>query len=378
MSQFELPENIKKLDYKNIKNNLFKYKYDSKKLKNYFENPTPELEHLYSSFKGEVYENILYEMLLDYAKDNQNIKQFVLKGPHQTRDRSKNKSGLLIDKSNQIVYKAAYKDISEFDAFFFTESELYFVEMSTSKKTASLNKRLFKKYALLKVLFPKYEIKALIILTNGSTGLKAFPSYCSIWITDELNDDNLLKELLDLENSNYELIEYQDSKFVECDVIEHSNFKYYQTLKWILFKSRENKRFSVDLNFFNSKNIDLYFDIYTKLYIGYLTFEDFKSLVPQFEKDVKDDKVIVTVEKLNQKSYGIVYYPKESTGQLKRVRVEDNCEETSIKNKESEGFTNAEVKFMLNVLSDKFKLTLDDINHINKNISIIKTKVTKK
>lgn len=373
MNRFKITDEIKNLDITNIKDNLLRYSYDAKKLKDYFTNPIEELEHLYSSFKGEVYENIIYELLLDFALKNDEITKFVLKGPHQKRDKNQNKSGLLIDNSNQIVYKASYKDISEFDALFFTKDELFFVEMSTSKKTASLNKRLFKKYALLKVLFPYLEIKALIVLTKGSTGLNNFPDYCTVWVTNDLNNDEFLKELVEKKVSNKKELNSYDlhEKLIEAPELNHSNFKYFQTLKWILLQARSNKRFSVDLSFFNTKNLDLYFDIYTKLYIGFITYEDFKKLVPSFESKVRDDKVIVTIEKINQKKFGIVYYPKEIKGQLKRVVVDEE-KGVNIKNKESEGFTNAEVKFMLNVLVERFKLTLADIEHINKNIAIVK------
>ena len=373
MNRFTITDDIKNLNIQNIKENLLKYSYDGKKLKNYFTNPSEELEHLYSSFKGEVYENIIYELLLDYALSNEEITKFILKGPHQKRDKNQNKSGLLIDNSNQIVYKASYKDISEFDAMFFTKDELFFVEMSTSKKTASLNKRLFKKYALLKVLFPYLEIKALIVVTKGSVGLNNFPDYCTVWVTSDLDDDGFLKELVSNKVTKKEHLNTYSlhDKLIEAYELNHSNFKYFQTLKWILLQARSNNKFSVDLAFFNSQNLDLYFDIYTKLYIGFISYDEFKTLVPTFESTVRDDKVIVTIEKINQKRFGIVYYPKESKGQLKRVVV-DSEKGINIKNKESEGFTNAEVKFMLNVLVNKFKLTLADIEHINNNISIIK------
>ena len=310
---------------------------------------------------------------MDYAKTSSEISKFILKGPHQKRDLNQNKSGLLIDNSNQIVYKASYKDISEFDALFFTKDEVYFVEMSTSKKTASLNKRLFKKQALLKVLFPYLEVKALIILTKGSVGLNNFPSYCTIWVTKDFDDENLLKELIEKKKQKkiHFNNEQKDSKFVEASTISHSNFKYFQTLKWILYKARSNKRFNVDLAFFNSKDLNLYFDIYTKLYIGFIKIEDFKILVKDYDYEVKENKVIVSIEKINQKNYGIIYYPKNKNGQLKRIKIDDD--NINMKDKEAEGFTNAEIKFMLNILEDKFILSLDDIAHINKNISIIKS-----
>ncbi len=67
----------------------------------------------YSSFKGEIYENIIYELLLEYVLTQDEITKFVLKGPYQAKENHFIKSGLLIDSSSQIVYKSAYKDISE-------------------------------------------------------------------------------------------------------------------------------------------------------------------------------------------------------------------------------------------------------------------------
>ena len=245
--------------------------------------------------------------------------------------------------------------------------------MSTSKKTASLNKRLFKKQALLKVLFPYLEVKALIVLTKGSVGLNNFPSYCTVWVTNDFEDEDFLKELIEKKRQKKITFpsEKKDAKFIEANTISHSNFKYFQTLKWILYKARSHKNFSVDLGFFNSKDLNLYFDIYTKLYIGYLKIEDFRQIAKDYDYEVRDDKVIVSIEKINQKTYGIIYYPKNKNGQLKRVKIDETT--IKIKDKEAEGFTNAEIKFMLNVLDEKFVLTLNDINHINKNISIIKT-----
>ena len=147
--QFKITEKIKNLEIDDIKENLLHYSYDSKTLKYLVKNniSKDDISYItaYSSFVGEIYENIIYELLLKYALENKDIKSFVLKGPYQAKENHFIKSGLLIDRSSQIVYKSAYKDISEFDALFFTEDSVYFVEMSTSKKTASLNKRLAKK-----------------------------------------------------------------------------------------------------------------------------------------------------------------------------------------------------------------------------------------
>ena len=377
MNQFTITDKIKQLDIEDIKENLFHYSYDNKSLKALVKNNTSkeDLSYIsaYSSFKGEIYENIVYELLLQYALTQDEITRFVLKGPYQDKENLYIKSGLLIDRSSQIVYKSAYKDISEFDALFFTKDSVYFVEMSTSKKTSSLNKRLTKKYALLKMIFPTLIIKALIVVTVGSTGLKNFPSYATIWITKDLEDEELIEKIIfakKVKNDVQTLKAPTNSKYIEALKVKYTKFQYFPTLEWILNKSRENPKFTVDLKFFSSPKLGLFFDIYTKLYIGFINTPEFLILYPEFDLKIKSDRIIVTIEKVNQTQLDIVYYAKETNGKLKRVRLEEN--NVSIKDKELDGFTNAEVRFFMKILEDKHHLSVENINHILNNISLIK------
>ncbi|MBY0540498.1 MAG: hypothetical protein K2P52_03690 [Campylobacterales bacterium] len=375
--QFTITDKIKQLEIEDIKENLFHYSYDSKSLKALVKNNTSkeDLSYIsaYSSFKGEIYENIVYELLLKYALTQDEITRFVLKGPYQDKENLYIKSGLLIDRSSQIVYKSAYKDISEFDALFFTKDSVYFVEMSTSKKTSSLNKRLTKKYALLKMIFPTLIIKALIVVTVGSTGLKNFPSYATIWITKDLEDEELIEKIIfakKVKNDVQTLKAPKHSKYIEALKVKYTKFQYFPTLEWILNKSRENSKFTVDLKFFSSPKLGLFFDIYTKLYIGFINTPEFLILYPEFDLKIKSDRIIVTIEKVNQTQLDIVYYAKETNGKLKRVRLEEN--NISIKDKELDGFTNAEVRFFMKILEDKHHLTVENIHHVLNNISLIK------
>ena len=377
MHQFIITEKIKQLDIQDIKENLFHYSYDSKSLKSLVKSNTSKEDisyiSAYSSFKGEVYENIVYELLLQYAQEQDEITRFVLKGPYQDKENLYIKSGLLIDRSSQIVYKSAYKDISEFDALFFTKDSLYFVEMSTSKKTSSLNKRLAKKYALLKMIFPTLNINALIVVTKGSVGLKNFPSYATIWLTNDLEDEELIEKIIfakKVKNDVQTLKAPKNNKFIEALKVKYKKFQYFPTLEWILNKSRENPKFPVDLKFFSSAKLGLYFDIFTKLYIGYITTEEFLTFYEKFDLKIKSDRIIVTIEKVNQTQLDIVYYAKETNGKLKRIRLEEN--NISVKDKELDGFTNAEVRFFMKVLEEKHHLSVDNVKHILNNMSLIK------
>ena len=368
MQQLKITNEIKNLDTTRIRNNLFYYKYDSRSVKPLFKSNIEEiaLENVatYNSFKGEIYENIIYELLLDYAQNDDFITKFILKGPHQNRIDKFYKTGLMIDRSLQIVYKSNYKDISEFDALFFTKDALYFVEMSTSKKTVSLNKRLDKKHALLKVLFPNLHIRALIVLTEGTIGLKRFPSYCTIWITKDLNDNDLIKKLVFNKKKTNLKSKYKEEKFTEAFTIRHNKFIYFQTLEWILKRSRNKEDFSVNLDFFKTKKLSLYFDIFTKLYIGFLDIDNFLDLVPSYEAVIEN--IFVTIEKINTKDFDIVFYVKNKNGKLKRVRI--THKETSTKDKELDGFTNAEVRFMKYLVEDKYLLGKEELKDLKEKL----------
>ena len=377
LQQFNITEKIKNLDINDLEENLFHYPYDSKSLKSLFRNNISEEDPAYissySSFRGEVYENIVYELLLQYVFSEDLITRFILKGPYQDKENAYIKSGLLIDKSAQIVYKSAYKDISEFDALFFTKDSVYFVEMSTSKKTASLNKRLVKKYALLKMIFPTLTIRALIIVTEGSVGLKNFPDYATVWVTKDIDNDDLIKRIIfakKTKKNNTTLKAEKHKKYIETYRVKYQKFQYFPTLEWILNKSRAHPKFTVDLKFFSSPKIGLFFDIYTKLYIGYITTEDFLVLYPDFNLKVRTNRVIVTIEKVNQTELDLVYYAKEENGKLKRIRIQKD--DISIKDKELDGFTNAEVRFFMKVLNPNHVLNILNINHIKDNLQLIK------
>ena len=88
--QFTITDKIKKLEIEDLKEHLFHYSYDNKSLKALVTSniSKEDINYIaaYSSFKGEIYENIIYELLLEYALENEEILNFVLKGPYQDKE----------------------------------------------------------------------------------------------------------------------------------------------------------------------------------------------------------------------------------------------------------------------------------------------------
>ncbi len=363
---------IVNLNTKDIEDNLFNYSYHSRYLtklhnKN-FDKEDPHYISTYSSFVGEVYENVIYELLLRYAVNEPYITKFVLKGPHQNGHKNE-KNGLLIDVKNQIVYKSGYKDVSEFDGLFFADEnkELWFVESTIVKTTTSLKKRLKKKKALLQLVFPNYIIRSLIILSEGVMGANSFPSYCTVWVTKQLNDTNLIFKLIDLNNQpNKPFENLKAQKLIETKNIKISTFKYFETLSWILRKVREKKDHIIDFDFLMTEKLEQYFDIFSKLYIGFIDVTNFQKKYPQFNlENIDENKIVVTIEKLKNK-FELFYYAKLKKGKLKKIEILEN-DELKTSDKDPKGFTASETKFMKYIWKQYHELSIENINYINNN-----------
>jgi len=377
----KMPKNIKELDLTEILDNLYFYSYHCKYLKkiqtNNIDKEDPHYISTYSSFIGEVYENIIYELLIKYAIQTDEITSFILKGPHQ--DKYENlKNGLMIDKNAQIVYKAGYKDVTEFDALFFTKDSVCFVESTIVKTTTSLRKRLKKKKALLEVLFPKLNITALIILSEGAMGVNVFPKYCKVWVTDTLSNEKLINDLIYHNSSKgKKFTTHSHKKLHHSKNVNLVTFKYFDTISWILRMVRKNIPTVLDFDFLKTQKIERYFEIYSKFYIGHLDADTFVQLLQYMNietisediplNNIQDDQVVVTIEKTKE-SYALIYYIKVIGDKLKKLEQNDKI--LVVSNKDPKGFTAAETKFTRYIFKKSYKFTLDDIKTIKSVIDL--------
>ncbi len=378
MHSLKISKQIKTLDTTSLGDNLMYYEYHTRHLlsliKSGVDRESQQFISAYNGFKGELYENIVYELLLQYAIEEEQITQFVLKGPHQNLSNKNNeKFGLLMDKSQQIVYKAGYKDVSEYDAMFFTKDSIYYVESTIVQSTIGLRKRLRKKTALLTMLFPKLKVNALIILSDGANGLNKFPSNCTIWITDNLNGEEILDKLvLGKKYVKAPIIKYDSDKLIEAKDIKVDFFKYFDTLGWILKKAINNDKM-INQNFFMSKSVNLYMDIYSKVYIGYVLKDTFKEMLKNYDisllnlDGVSEQYIYVTLEKLDDGSFEIIYYARYSNTKLKKIEVFEK--DIKLSDKDPKGFTVAEIKFIKHCLKQVNELFESDIINIQKTIA---------
>ena len=363
----DITESIKKLDESDVSDNIYHYKYNTKHLISLIHKKVaeddPSFLSAYRSFEGEVFENFIYEKLMRYAKENDVIEKFILKGFHQNKIKSFANT-LSISEKQQIVYRTKSKEISEFDAIFFTKKQLYFVEMTLVKSVIKLRKRLRKKKALLEILFPNYEIKSLIILNDGATGTRQFPPYCEVWFTKEFSAKEVLEYIRNPKSKQLKPKEkIQSPKFIEAHTLKLHNFRYYNTISWITKTIRSHKKHILDMGFLTNPKVQRYHDLYTKIYVGYLSIANAKSILNLSGEYEEDQRVMVAIEKKHNDEFILTYYIQLSRKVLYLYSFDDDGKMTKEK-KDPFGITVTEVYHINKLMDASYEFTLANIKMI--------------
>ncbi|MCK4974329.1 MAG: hypothetical protein KAR81_03680 [Sulfurimonas sp.] len=365
----DISKSIKTLDDSDISDNLLHYDYNVKHLLSLLakgiDRDDPLFLSSYRSFEGEVFENFVYEKLLRYAQQNDDVDKFILKGFHQNRYKA-HANTLSISEKQQIVYRTKSREISEFDAMLITkDKELYFVEMTLVKSVLKLRKRLRKKKALLEIIFPDYKIKSLIILNEGATGVKQFPDYCKVWFTEEFSCKNVLEYITD--KHPRKLLpkdKVQSPKMIEAHTLKLHPFRYYNTMSWITKTIRNHKKHILDMNFLMSSNIQRYHDLYNKFYIGYISAAEVRDELNLEEKCSDEQRIIIAIEKKHSDEIVLTYYMQLTRKNLYLFSYEDG--KVSREKKDPYGITVTEVYHINKMMDDKYRLNNSNIKTIKK------------
>jgi len=367
----EISDSIKNLDDSDIADNLLHYDYNVKHLLSLIDKgldrDDPLFMSSYRSFEGEVFENFIYEKLLRYAEETQEIENFILKGYHQNKFKSYPNT-LSISEKQQIVYRTKSREISEFDAMMVAKNKvLYFVEMTLVKSVLKLRKRLRKKKALLDIIFPEYEIKALIILNEGATGTKQFPDYCTVWFTNEFSSKNVLKYIQNPKSVALKPRQIINSpKMIEAHKLKVYPFRYYNTMSWITKTLRGHNKHVLDMYFLMNYKVQRYHNLYNKLYIGFMKLEDAREILNlDYDEYENNLRVVVAIEKKHSDEIVLTYYIQKTRKNLYLYSFDDD-EVLSKEKKDPYGITVTEVYHMNKVMDESYLLNINDINKIKK------------
>jgi len=368
----EISDSIKNLDPSDISDNMLHYDYNTKHLLSLIDKgielDDPAYLSSYRSFEGEAYENFLYEKLLRYAEKNDYIDKFILKGFHQNRHKAYANT-LSISEKEQIVYRTKSREISEFDAMFLSKNnELYFVEMTLVKSVLKLRRRLRKKKALLDIIFPNYEIKALIILNEGATGVKQFPSYCKVWFTKEYSASDVLEYIEQSSNERRKLAPKEkkwSSKMIEAHTLKLHPFRYYNTMSWITKSLRSHKTHILDMKFLMSFKTQRYQDLYNKFYVGYIDIEPMRKTLQLTGEYDNNQKVVIAIEKKHSDEIVVTYYIQKARKILVLYSFNDDGKLVKEK-KDPYGITVTEVFHISKQMDESYKLSVANINTMKK------------
>ena len=121
-----------------------------------------------------------------------------------------------------------------------------------------------------------------------------------------------------------------------------------------------------------SKIVSTYIDIYSKVYIGYLAKNTFLRLIQDYDTSelnipkIEENYIYITLEKLDDGRFEIIYYIRESNSKLKKVEIGSG--ELKISEKDPKGFTVAETKFIKHCLKESNELSIDNVENIKKTI----------
>jgi hypothetical protein len=322
----------------------------------------PHFLSTYRSFEGEVFENYVYEKLLRYVLKQSDIETFILKGPHNKKSRALPNT-LSVNAKGQIVYRNRSKEIGEFDGIIVTKKELYFIEMTLVKSVTNLKRRLRKKRALLQTIFPQYEIKALIILNDGATGIKHLPDYCVVWVTNPYNARHVLDYLIKKDKPKLKTFEkMKHKKLGSTEHLEITNFNYYGSLSWIFKKLRRGKHI-LNMGFLNSVTVTRYVDLFTKIYIGYMDRDEFARMLVNYKGDISE-RVIVSLEKDHTGELLLTYFMAHTRKNLDKVSLSKDG--IKVVKKDPFGISVTEVAHMAKQMSEQDRLSIKNIKLIQK------------
>ena len=363
---FTIPHEMYMLNKEKIDDNLLYYDYNVSHLLKQQEAGVPADDpaylSAYRSFEGAVFENYIYEMLLYFVKENEQIEHFVLKGPHATAQ-SFLPNTLAINKKRQIVYRTKHNEIGEVDALIFTNDTLYFVEITLIQSVVKLRRRLPKKRALLELLFPDYDVKPLLILNEGVAGVAQLPDDVTVWLTQPYSASDVLSWFKKpTKRKPFKAV--SDKRFSTMQSMPMAYFRYYNSLSWVFKRLRSDKNHVINGNFLRSFKFRQLHDLYTKIYIGYLELSDFMARFDHEQFAQAQPKVLVGIEKLHNGILIPVFCVSYGKKKIDYVYTLEN--EMKVDRKDPYGITVNEVNHFLKTMQDDAKLSLKQLDTIEK------------
>lgn len=298
----------KRIPYVIAQNRLNKniYYYDYAHLERFLKESTNScsIERFQGLF-GEIFENNVYENIMEWARKDNKLVWFALKGAY-VKERFK-RNGLSFSSKRQLVYNIDGLDFAEFDALFVRDNTIYFVEMTNSIKanvSRRYKKRIYQKTQLLNKIFPQYEAICLVVLNNLMRDQSNWPSNCMFWYVNQLKlDDKMLIEMTNDKKFVYKKFE----KTITQN--EFPSFDYYSSVRYATKLLRKELYSKEDF----SHKMETLFGLHNKFYYGYTDKKTLLSLDVKWPKLPESCDIFYVALKMEPFTYPILtfYYYNE-------------------------------------------------------------------
>jgi len=219
---------------------------------------------------GEIFENNVYENIMEWARKDEKLLWFALKGAY-VKERFR-RNGLSFSSKKQLVYNIDGLDFAEFDALFVRDNTIYFVEMTNSIKanvSRRYKKRIYQKTQLLNKIFPQYEAICLVVLNNLMRDQNNWPKNCMFWYVNQLKlDDKMLIKM-----TTHKYLKYK--KFTKnITQNEFPRFDYYASVRGATKLLRESM-YSKEVF---AQKMEQLFGLHNKFYYGTINRDTLESI----------------------------------------------------------------------------------------------------
>ncbi|MFC1977499.1 hypothetical protein ACFLWS_04455 [Chloroflexota bacterium] len=262
-----------------------------------------------------MYENAIYEKLLQWAYVEQEVTDFVLKGPYVGQSRL-NDNGFTYDRNRQIYYYSDGETIAEFDAIFRVGQCQYFVEITNTNSESNIDTLKYeirRKTNVLRLLFSSQVACWIITTYEKEISLEGLPGV-SVLKTRKFTFDLDLRSLL--KPNETEAINPPDSsKFITVGGLSYYPFSYFALLDNI-----QREVGGTDCDQVRQKLPDLiapYLGLVERVFLGKMSIADFETLMkPSLKDGTEISHVYLALKVKSLSSWSLTLYLLDSSGVL--------------------------------------------------------------
>jgi len=275
------------LTFEEVKDNLFAYGFPGISIMRKISKDHKNYQHNLANLKGQIYEAYIYEILYNWARCNDKVSNFVLKGPY-VKPKSVS-TGFGYDK-NRFVYFSFDEQLAEFDGLFYFDGNLVFIEITISTSGSTIIKDLVddikKKTKLLKELFDIEKVYSLVITPKKIISPKFMKlENCINWVIPNLK--RIEKIIPNLRKKDKPIQLDKNSKYIEAQELEIKDLQINKRRKIIYKKFIDLSNYKINRDEFLTE-YSLHWWCVNRIYLGSIQKENLVDLISNELFDNKD------------------------------------------------------------------------------------------